>query len=135
MSKLRRRLRDLTFAMYLWGQRFRWPFPAAIRSAVRRVLARTVDRATPAGADEWPHLPVPCGRASDTVRLPTNDQACRAAGISSTTRRNPLWPDAHPRLRCMVATGTLDLGGLEIVALFLARGLPSHGLDTIVAHA
>jgi glycosyltransferase involved in cell wall biosynthesis len=34
----------------------------------------------------------------------------------------------------MVATGTLKLGGLEMVALYLARGLPSHGLDTVVAH-
>jgi glycosyltransferase involved in cell wall biosynthesis len=34
----------------------------------------------------------------------------------------------------MVATGTLKLGGQEMVALFLARGLPSHGLDTVVAH-
>jgi glycosyltransferase involved in cell wall biosynthesis len=33
-----------------------------------------------------------------------------------------------------VATGTLKLGGLEMVTLFLARGLPSHGLDAVVAH-
>ena len=38
-------------------------------------------------------------------------------------------------LRCIVATRTLDVGGLEIVALFLAGGLRSHGFDTIVAHA
>lgn len=39
------------------------------------------------------------------------------------------------RLHCAIATGTLDVGGGEEVAAFLARRLPEVGLDTVVLHA
>jgi glycosyltransferase involved in cell wall biosynthesis len=134
------RLRALALDTYLWAQRCRWPLPAAVRSVVSNVFAGIVDHAVPdasRAADEWPRPPIVPG--GDPVRLFDNHPAKRAAPILPTTSvrstRNPLWPDAHQRLRCMVATGTLYLGGSEMVASFLARGLPSHGLDTVLAHA
>ena len=131
MRALSERLRELAVDTYLWGQRFRWPLPPHIRSLVRDMLARTIEQTLPDGTDEWPHPLVP-GIRDD------GDPARYTAFISpSETVRatyDPPHPGPGPRLRCMVATGTLDLGGSEIVALFLARGLPSHGLDTIVAH-
>ena len=46
----------------------------------------------------------------------------------------PLHSEARPRIRCLIATGALKLGGQEMVALFLARHLPHHGFDTSIAH-
>ncbi len=137
MSRLWQRFRELAFDMFLWGQRYRWPIPAAVRGVVHTMLAKTIDpvtAGTPSRVDEWPRSLTP----GDQTSPRRNDLPSREVGIlpAATVRstRDTLWPANRQRLRCMVATGTLDLGGLEIVALFLAQGLPSHGLDTVVAH-
>jgi glycosyltransferase involved in cell wall biosynthesis len=102
------------------------------------MLARTIDQTMPDGTDEWPHLLVPGIRDDDPLHPSGGDPAGKTAFISPSTTvratRHPAHPSPGPRLRCMIATGTLNLGGSEMVALFLARGLPLHGLDTIVAH-
>ena len=137
MAWSRQRLRDLVVDTFLWGQRCRWPLPHAARRIVRKVFARQVDQMIPGRTDEWVR-PFNSGlRGDDAVSCPGSDPACRAVSTPLPTPvrwlRDPL-RHGHPRLRCMIATGTLALGGLEMVALFLARGLPSHGLDTVVAH-
>jgi glycosyltransferase involved in cell wall biosynthesis len=38
-------------------------------------------------------------------------------------------------LRCLIVTSALDVGGMDEVAAFLARRLPSQGLQTAVLHA
>jgi glycosyltransferase involved in cell wall biosynthesis len=40
-----------------------------------------------------------------------------------------------PALRCLVVTGELDVGGMDEMVAFLARRLPSKGLQTAVLHA
>lgn len=40
-----------------------------------------------------------------------------------------------PFLRCLVVTGSLDVGGMDEMVAFLARRLPSQGLQTAVLHA
>jgi glycosyltransferase involved in cell wall biosynthesis len=40
-----------------------------------------------------------------------------------------------PRLKCLVTTGVLDAGGSDEVVAFLARHLPSYGVDAVVAHS
>ena len=124
---------------YLWGQTRKWPLPAAVRTIVREVLAKTIDRSapgTPSGADEWPSTVNTSG--DDPVGLPGGNLASCATAIPPTMSagwaRSPSRPEAHPRLRCLVTTGTLNLSGLEIVAVFLGRGLLLHGFDTVVAH-
>jgi glycosyltransferase involved in cell wall biosynthesis len=135
MSRLWQRPRELALNMFLWGQRYRWPLPPALRNAARNMLAG-IDQ--PPGSqsrvDEWPQPLIQRVQGDDPVRLPRDGTTPgNTTSVSSTSY--PQWPDTRRRrLRCMVATGTLDLGGLEIVALFLAHGLPSHGLDTVVAH-
>ncbi len=39
------------------------------------------------------------------------------------------------RLRCLVVTGLLDVGGMDEVVAFLARRLPALGMQTAVLHA
>ena len=43
-------------------------------------------------------------------------------------------PFTSPQLRCLVTTHSLDVGGLDRFAVFLARRLPSFGIDTTIAH-
>lgn len=116
----------------MWGQRQRWPIPGAVRN----IVARTISRSLPADLsrpDEWPR-PLIVDVQGDTTHSPKTSAAADEAIVLPASRRDSPWPDTPRQLRCMVATGTLNLGGLEIVALFLARGLPSHGLDTVLAH-
>ena len=120
MRALLEQLREFAVNAYLSGLRFKWPLPQFVRGFVRDVLARTIDQSIPDRTDDWPHPLVP------GIRDDGNKTIC--------TKYDPPHPGSGPRLRCVVATRTLNLGGSEIVALFLARGLPAHGLDTIVAH-
>jgi glycosyltransferase involved in cell wall biosynthesis len=93
--------------------------------------------------EEWPS-PLDEGRSpldarGEDAALSHQKDASRVIGIRpaaklSSTLSAP-WTLGDARLRCLVATGTMSLGGSEVVALFLARGLRSHGLDTVVGHA
>jgi glycosyltransferase involved in cell wall biosynthesis len=141
LRRLLERIRDLALAAALWGQRQNWPVPRAVHNLARQLLARPINQAS-AGAsievDEWPKLIIQGGRVDVQRRSSGNNAQAGEAGMPSATpvdtAHEPLWPGQYRRLRCLVAMGTLGLGGLEVVALFLARGLPSCGLDTIVAH-
>lgn len=57
----------------------------------------------------------------------------QAATPPGATPKSPP-PVPTPRLRCLVATGELDVGGSDEVVAFLARRLPEHGIGTVVAH-
>lgn len=137
MTGSQQRLRDLAVEAYLWGQRCKWPLPRAARRIGRKLFSRQVDQMIPDRTDEWPPFNLDV-RGDNAVHSPGSDLAYRAASTPSPTPvswlRGPLHHDGRPQLRSMIATGSLRLGGLEMVALFLARGLPSHGLDTVVAH-
>ena len=139
MAGALQRLRDLAVETYLWGQRCKWPLPRAARRIVRKVFAHQVAQMIPDRTDEWRRPPFNSGvQGDDAVRSPGSDRACRLVSTPSPSPvpclRNPLHPDIPSRLRCLVATGTLNIGGTEMVALFLARGLPSHGLHAVIAH-
>jgi glycosyltransferase involved in cell wall biosynthesis len=138
---LSQRLRNVALVIVMWGQRQKWLLPARMRGFVRDLVDGTLNRALSSGTsscvDEWPG-PLPVGISRENLH-PAD------GGIAGEIRIRPtksipsssdvLWNNGEGRLRCLVATGTLSLGGSEVVALFLARGLRSHGLDTVVAHA
>ena len=138
MNGTQQQLRDLAVGAYLWGQRRKWPLPQAARRFVRRVFARQVDQFVPIRTDKW-------GRTSDasiyghSVGSSPGGGSVFGATKTSSPRSiqwlgAPLRPEVGRRLRCVVATGTLKLGGQEMVALCLAQRLPALGLDTVVAH-
>ena len=134
----RQRLRDLAVEAYLWGQRCKWPLPRAARLIGRKLLAPQIDRINPDKTDEWPP-PVNLDILENVgMHSPVIDPTRCAVSIPSPTPapwlQDSLRPEGPPRLRCMVATNTLKLGGLEMVALYLARGLPFHGFDAVLAH-
>lgn len=130
MRAVSERIRELALNTYLWGQRSTWLFPKSVRRRLRDKLPGTIAPRVSCRTDEWPHAPPPCKR-EEGDRVP-----CEAPISPSENFRamcdHPL--PGRPRPRCVVVVGTLELGGSEIVALFLARGLPAHGLDTIVVH-
>ena len=133
----RQRLSDLVIEAYLWGQRRKWPLPRAARRIGRKLFAGQVDQFVPRRTDEWPPFDSPVVGDNLSASYSTG----RACHLVSTRPpdpaqwpNNPVRPEVLPGLRCVVATGTLKLGGQEMVALFLARRLPLHGLDIVVAH-
>jgi len=141
MTKPLRRLRELAIEAFLRCQRYKWLLPPGVRGIVRGILVRTVYQASAGGpimADEWPQPLLLGVRGGGSGQSLTGSSTPPKVGIAPNTplrsTEDRFWPDSRRRLRCMVATGTLDLGGLEIVALFLAQGLPAHGLDTVIAH-
>ncbi len=139
MTETRQQLRDLAVGAYLWGQRRNWPVPRAARSFVRQVFGRQVDQFVPVKTDEWGRTFDSSIQGQNAVRSPGSDSECRSARTHSSRpiqwMRAPLRPDVGPRPRCMVVTGGLNLAGQEMVVLSLAQRLPTHGLDTVVAHA
>jgi len=116
-----------------------WPGVAA-RRVMRRLhlgdawsrIALCIDRRRPTlSADDWSQPLVPVRhRAIETATVLTSSDAPGG--------RRAYQPDQGPRandqptLRCLLATSTLDVGGMEEVVAFLARSLPSFGVHTAV---
>jgi glycosyltransferase involved in cell wall biosynthesis len=95
-------------------------------------IALCIDRRRPTvSADDWsqPLVPVRLGAMKTANVLTTSDapsgrDACEL-GRGARTKE-------QPTLRCLLATPTLDVGGMEEVVAFLARRLPSFGVHTAV---
>ncbi len=79
--------------------------------------------------EDW-SVPLVPGRGGGNLEtLPS----APATGRSMSTPAQA--PVAGPRLRCLIATGVLDVGGAEEFAASLSRELPRYGLDTTVVYA
>lgn len=114
----------------LWAQRQRWPIPSFIRRWGRALLQRVGDLPAAAADDDWSRPLL----LSEEDR-PTLD-AVIAAGVDSSLppsgRRVPARPPTT--LHVLVATGVLDVGGMDGVVAFLARRLPSTGIEASVVY-
>jgi glycosyltransferase involved in cell wall biosynthesis len=106
---------------------------------VNGLVAGTIDRAISNRTDKWPN-PLDLGVPGDQPVRPAagGDAASCATSTppiaAARETRSLVRPNAPSRLRCLVATASLDLGGLERTAAILGRELPLHGLDAMVAH-
>jgi len=97
--------------------------PPAVRKLARRVIQRGVGQA-PVVEDWTTSL-----YGEPLVTDPPSAPAPAGAGAPAATAvKAP--PGA--RLRCMLVSHLLDVGGTEEVLAFLARRLPEHGIDTTV---
>lgn len=132
MSRLLVWCRALMLEMSLWAQRRSWPVPAAIRGAVRPLLARANERTRPVSLDEWSR-PLVSGAGRDCSMAPLTLEPTVPCAPSDS-RTGPMRACTSPVLRCVVATPFLDVGGLDRVAALLARGLPLHGIETTIVH-
>jgi glycosyltransferase involved in cell wall biosynthesis len=131
-------LRALAVDLYLWAQRRgSWPIPGAFRTVVRRVIARTMDKANHDTTQEWANPLLPGTRVNEPIPFPDDTLQGRPGDIPAAFVRSE--PDlvcslAGPRLRCVVATDVLGFGGLDRVAALLGRRLPAFGFDTTIAY-
>jgi glycosyltransferase involved in cell wall biosynthesis len=115
----------------LWAQRRAHLAPAPVRAAasglMRRLGRSRTGMVEPLG--DWT-VPLVLGRPGGDI------EALRPSAVNGSVpaARGPSVPTG-PRLRCVVATGMLDVGGAEEFVAFLAHGLPRYGLDTTVVYS
>lgn len=121
--------------VYLWAQRRHWPIPRSVRAVLRRVLAGSIERS--GGTEEWrsplisgrPQAELPQVLAKERLAKPA-----RSGLANESDGASVILSSVSQRCRCIVATGVLDVGGLDRVAALLARRLPVHGVDTTIVY-
>ena len=136
-TKAKSRLRDWAVHAYLWSQRRKWPLPRAARSLGRKLFAPQIDQMMLDRTDPWRlplNLDIERAVLSPSPGMDLGGSRPVTAETTDVWLYEPLHSEARPRIRCLIATGALKLGGQEMVALFLARHLPHHGFDTSIAH-
>lgn len=116
----------------LWAQRRGTALPAPVRRVVGRALARLrpIEGMGPGPIEDW-SIPLLPGREGGNIELlkpaePSRQRRREPVGGAEVTQR---------RLRCVVATDVLDVGGMDEFVVFLGRRLPGAGVETVVAYA
>jgi glycosyltransferase involved in cell wall biosynthesis len=103
------------------AQRRGWRAPAPVRSVGRRLLRRAATGSSP--VEGW------------STTLSGGRQLGPPPPAPAEEPIAPQRSPGGPPLRCLVATGVLDVGGEDEVVAFLGRRLPEHGIDTVVGHS
>jgi glycosyltransferase involved in cell wall biosynthesis len=127
--------------MVLLAQRRNWRVPHPVSRAVYALFGRSFLSRTPEDpTGSWTEpligradVAAPAaGGLDDVAVVPCPDVA---PGDAVTDVRFPAPPNSTGRrLRCLVAIHALDVGGMDEMVAFLARGLPRHGVDTTVLY-
>lgn len=113
-------------AALLHAQRRGWRGPANVRKVGQHLLRRSNAKVPP--VEDWSTALL------GGVSLGPPPSPLKADIIPPRTQHSDRSLDG-PTLRCVIATGVLDVGGEDEVVGFLGRRLPEHGIDTIVAHS
>jgi glycosyltransferase involved in cell wall biosynthesis len=131
-------------AAALAGQRLR-PLNAMVPAPARRRLNRMLagialrsDGFEP--LDDWSHPLLPGGTGlepSGAAAVATTDAGDSGGSQSGGVASAAAGPSAPGRVpeRCVLATGALDVGGMDEMVAFLARRLSAHGLQIAVLHS
>ena len=114
---------SLVTRLALFAQRHSNVAPPALRKLGRSLLGRSV-----------PSTPTATGWTTQLVGPNALPEAPRAISAAPRPSRLPIAANSGRPLRCLVVTEVLDVGGADEVAAFLARRLPEHGIETMVAH-
>jgi glycosyltransferase involved in cell wall biosynthesis len=116
------------------------PLPAPLRTRLRDA-AEWSDRLRPAPPiEDWsrPLLGANTGsKASQNVLTAATGRVPGPGVVEPARSHTPqaLSDHSRPALRCLVVTALLDVGGMDEMVAFLARRLPTRGLQTAVLHA
>lgn len=113
--------------------------PAPVRTQLSKVVL-WCDRRLPAPPiDDWsgPLIATEPGRSSRTGSIAAGPPFATLDTVQPGRPHGPAVAggDGPPRLRCLLVTCALDVGGLAEVVAFLARRLPAYRLQTAVLHA
>jgi glycosyltransferase involved in cell wall biosynthesis len=122
----------------LWAQRRNVRVPRFVSRGMYALFGHpSTVRSEGGPVDGWTEPLVSHGRAAtaDAVRL--------VAQYESLLVNEPLPCDAPravhlsegPALRCLIVTHALDVGGMDEMVAFLARGLRRHGVETTVLYS
>jgi glycosyltransferase involved in cell wall biosynthesis len=130
---------NLALRVFLWAQRRQWPVPIFVRSIVRKLFERTVGEIFSTDGDGW-LTPLLAGQPDvRQEQVPGDSIVGNSTDRASAEVVQPIPFVVHSydgkRPRCVVATGMLDVGGLDRVAALLGRRLPSYGLETTIVCA
>jgi glycosyltransferase involved in cell wall biosynthesis len=111
--------------------------PGSLNSRLRAMAAQAEQFRPAPPIEDW-SVPL-IGRASSSAN-PMIRATPGAEEAHEPVTRDPgdagaATEGAMPRLRCLVATPRLDVGGMDAVVAAFARQLPAHGLQTAVLHA
>lgn len=118
----------LAARLFLLAQRHSALVPAPIKRHMRGLLGPAVTADIAAVAD-WSR-PLIHGPDPAPVRWPEPGHAERTEAGTGRRRQG----SDGTEIRCVLATETLDAGGMDEVVGFLARGLPYFGLRVAVIH-
>jgi glycosyltransferase involved in cell wall biosynthesis len=137
VNRVIRGFRTAAVAVGLWAQRHKMPIPKAARGPLRAIVAWAGDRGSLEAVNEWSQ-PLVRGRGGDITGLPPEpDEMCPVGSVrrvdESTIESTSV--ASRDRIRCVVATGVLDVGGMAEFVGFLGRRLPSLGVDTTVIYS
>jgi glycosyltransferase involved in cell wall biosynthesis len=104
----------------LWAQRHRWPVPRFVRRAGRTLLSQFYEDEVQ--VEDWSR-PLIARRVTPRVEMPSisNGSALQSHFFKSEK--------SQARLRCLILTSVLDAGGIDEFVAFLARRLPTQGVD------
>ena len=109
----------------LWAQRYRWPVPRFVRRAGRALLSQFPRDEVQ--VEDWSRPLITC-RAT-CVEMPNIDNGQVTEAFHSHCNS----PEkSQARLRCLILTSVLDAGGIDEFVAFLARRLPTQGVDISV---
>ncbi|MGZ5010104.1 MAG: glycosyltransferase [Methylobacter sp.] len=132
----------MTFA--LAAQRLNIRLPKAVTGLIRSILARLAKYETVEQCIEDWSTPLIVRREqvfdqNTETNQESDDRYSMAGGPLHESYRASLTDvngrEVTPKLRCLLVTSSLDVGGMDEVVVFLARGLPRHGVGTAVLHA
>lgn len=134
------------YRLALWAQRQAHRVPPRLRRMAGGVFRRVakVGAVRSAPGEDWAVPLVPGPETCDVEALPSNPGESAAVDLpaasasAAVTRSQAAVPGparAGGPVRCVIATGILDVGGAEEVLSFLARGLPRQGIETTVVYA
>jgi len=118
----------LMASFFLAAQRNSTLVPTRVKRLMPGLLSRAI-AANVATVEDWSR-PLVHGPDAPPVRWPEPSYAeARSAGTGALRLDS-----GGDEIRCLLATETLDAGGMDEVVAFLTRGLPQFGLRVAVLH-
>ncbi|HEY8158400.1 MAG TPA: glycosyltransferase family 4 protein [Methylobacter sp.] len=131
---------NLLTALVLRWQRFNIRLPEVVLRPLRLLHAKLVNsKANNQGVEDWSTPLITRGEtiaasdvSSEVARILESDSTLPSINLPDTAG---LVVQPQNGLRCLLVTSALDVGGMDEVVVFLARGLPRYNIHTAVLHA
>jgi glycosyltransferase involved in cell wall biosynthesis len=133
-------LKSFTLKLLLRLQRLNCKPPTIIRAPFLACIRRlTKDSSKINGVVDW-SKPLIDSPDAPSAPEPDSNPPANCAGVSATNvsilaeTAGAINETSDSRIRCLLATGALDAGGMDEVVVFLARRLQQFGIRTAVLH-